>query len=103
VPLHGLEAIKRDGKVAGFIRRADYAHALDTSIAYGYVTRDDGDAVTMDYLRSGTYELEHMGELVAATLHTKSPFDPSNERVKGRYGAVGSQSVSQAVVELGGY
>ncbi|KAK2188591.1 hypothetical protein NP493_127g01000 [Ridgeia piscesae] len=92
VPLHGLEAIKRDGKVAGFIRRADYAHALDKSIAYGYVTRDDGEAVTMDYLRSGTYQLEHMGELVAATLHTKSPFDPSNERVKGRYGlSVGSQ------------
>lgn len=86
VPLHGLEAIRRDGKIAGFIRRADYAHALGKSIAYGYVIRQDSETVTMDYLRSGTYQLEHMGELLPATLHTKSPFDPSNLRVKGRYG-----------------
>lgn len=85
VPLHGLEAIRRDGKIAGFIRRADYAHALGKSIAYGYVVHHDGEVVTMDYLRSGMYQLEHMGALLQATLHTKSPFDPSNKRVKGVY------------------
>ena len=35
VALHGLETIYRDGKVAGHIRRADYAHYLGKTIAYG--------------------------------------------------------------------
>ena len=87
MPLHGLEAITRDGHVAGFIRRADYAHSLDRSIAYGYVVHHNGEVVTTDYLKSGTYQLEHMGELVPATIHTKSPFDPRNLRVKGHYDA----------------
>lgn len=83
--LNGLEAIWRNGKVVGYIRRADYAFTLGKSIGYGYVKNPDGGTVTLDYLRSGDYELESMGRRYKATLHTKSPFDPKNLRVQGIY------------------
>lgn len=85
VPLWGLEAIWRNDRVVGFIRRADYAFALGKSIGYGYVTDPDGGYVTQDYLREGSYFLESMGNMHKATWHAKSPFDPNNKRVKGIY------------------
>ncbi|XP_023802030.1 sarcosine dehydrogenase, mitochondrial-like, partial [Cyanistes caeruleus] len=37
VPMFGLEAVWRDGKVVGHIRRADFGFAIDKTIAYGYI------------------------------------------------------------------
>lgn len=85
IPLNGMETIYRNGAPVGFLRRGEYAFALDKSIGYGYVTHPDGDTVSMDYLKSGEWTLERMGEVYKATLHTKSPFDPKNKRVKGEY------------------
>ena len=45
-----------------------------------YVSNPEG--VTTDWLKSGTYEIESMGQRHAATLHMKSPFDATNARVK---------------------
>ena len=80
-----METIYRDGVAVGFLRRGEYAFALGKSIGYGYVSNPEGDNVSMDYLKSGKWTLERMGELYNATLHTKSPFDPKNKRVKGEY------------------
>ena len=73
MPLHGLEAIWRDNTVVGFLRRGDYGFTIGKSIGYGYVSRPDGEAVTNDYLQSGNYFLEHMGKVVPAKLHLRSP------------------------------
>ncbi len=83
--LHGLEVIWRDGEVVGYIRTAEYAFAIDKSMAYGYITHPQGEAVTLDYLRAGTYQIEHIGKQYSANLHLRSPFDPKNKRVKGIY------------------
>lgn len=85
IPLHGLEAIWRDEKVVGFLRRADYGFSIGKSIGYGYVIHPEGRVVNADFLKSGNYSLEHMGEKIPAKLHTRSPFDPKNQRVKGIY------------------
>ena len=85
VPLNGLEAIYRDDQVMGFLRRGEYAFALGKSIGYGYVKHPEGEKVTLDYLRAGKWSVERMGTKYPATLHTKSPFDPKNKRVKGEY------------------
>ncbi|KAG8194546.1 hypothetical protein JTE90_013293 [Oedothorax gibbosus] len=85
IPLWGLEVIYRDGIIVGFLRRAEYGFAIGKSIGYGYVSRPDGDVVSLDYLKSGTYELESMGIRYPAVYHAKSPFDPYNLRVKGDY------------------
>src|SRR6218665_1785949 len=85
VPLHGLEAIWKDDKVVGFLRRADYGFSIGKSIGYGYVTHPEGKPVTNDFMKSGTYFLEHMGIMLPAKIYTQSPFDPKNQRVKGVY------------------
>lgn len=84
-PLWGLEAIRRDGEIVGYIRRAEYAFTLGRSIAFGYVQRPDGGPVTTDFLKNGRWQLESMLNLFDATLHVRSPFDPKNLRVKGIY------------------
>ncbi|XP_077986603.1 sarcosine dehydrogenase, mitochondrial-like [Glandiceps talaboti] len=84
-PLHGLEAIWRNGEVVGFIRTAQYAFAIGKTIAYGYVSDPKGATVNNAYLKEGDYQIESMGETFPATLHIKSPFDPKNNRIKGIY------------------
>ncbi|KAM9176625.1 sarcosine dehydrogenase, mitochondrial [Mergus octosetaceus] len=85
VPMFGLEAIWRDGQVVGHIRRADFGFAIDKTIAYGYVRDPAGGPVSLDFVKSGSYQLERMGVSYPAQAHTKSPFDPENKRVKGIY------------------
>nr|XP_008122619.1 PREDICTED: sarcosine dehydrogenase, mitochondrial [Anolis carolinensis] len=85
VPMFGLEAIWRNGKVVGHIRRADFGHAINKTIAYGYIRDPDGGPVTPDFVKSGKYMLERMGVAYQAKAHTRSPFDPDNKRVKGIY------------------
>ena len=71
--------------VIGFLRRGDYGFALGKCIGYGYLQHPDGNKVTMDFLKSGTYHIERMGKKYPAKIHTKTPFDPKNKRVKGIY------------------
>ncbi|XP_043913990.1 sarcosine dehydrogenase, mitochondrial [Protopterus annectens] len=85
VPMFGLEAIWRNGTVVGHVRRADFGFAVDKTIAYGYIRSPDGGPVTLDFIKTGEYSLERMGVHYPATVHTKSPFDPENKRVKGIY------------------
>ena len=85
VPLHGLESIWRDGQPVGFLRRGEYAFALGKSIGYGYVSDPLGGVVNNQFLKSGTYQIEKMGDRYEAQIYVQSPFDPKNYRVKGQY------------------
>ncbi|CAH1786368.1 unnamed protein product [Owenia fusiformis] len=85
VPLHSLESVWRDGEVVGFLRRADYAFSLGKSFGVGYISNPSGEPITTDFIKSGNYEIDHMGEMYKAKMYLKSPFDPSNKRVKGVY------------------
>ncbi|XP_015449825.1 sarcosine dehydrogenase, mitochondrial isoform X4 [Pteropus alecto] len=85
VPVFGLEAIWRDGRVVGHTRRAGFGFAIDKPIAYGYVRDPSGGLVSPDFVKSGDYALERMGVTYPAQAHLKSPFDPDNKRVKGIY------------------
>lgn len=85
VPLHGLEAVYRDGVAVGFLRRADYAFSIDKSIGYGYIGHHDGQPVTAEYIKTGQYSIEHVDDVIPAHVHLRSPFDPENKRVKGIY------------------
>jgi len=85
VPLWGLEAIWRDDRVVGFLRRAEYGFTLKKSLGYGYVSRPDGLPVTKEFLETGDFRVESMDVQYAARVHLKSPFDPQNKRVQGFY------------------
>jgi sarcosine dehydrogenase len=85
VPLLGLEAIWRDDRVVGFLRRGDYAFALGKPLGYGYVTNPEGGTVDAAFLKSGRYELERMGKRYPAKIHLRTPFDPKHLRLQGVY------------------
>jgi len=85
VPLHGLEAIYRDGVAVGFLRRGDYGFTINKSLAFGYIRHHDGQPVTSVYITTGQYSVERLGQAIPARVHLRSPFDPENKRVKGIY------------------
>ncbi|XP_044519885.1 sarcosine dehydrogenase, mitochondrial [Gracilinanus agilis] len=85
VPMFGLEAIWRNGKVVGHIRRADFGFTINKTIAYGYIQNPEGGLASLEFVKSGDYALERMGVTYPAQAHVKSPFDPDNKRVKGIY------------------
>jgi len=87
VCLVGLEAIVRDGVYVGHVRRGDHAYFIDKEMAYGYVSHPNGDKITQSWLAEGDYQIEARGQLHDATLHLKTPFDPANDRIQGRYDA----------------
>ncbi|XP_074108249.1 sarcosine dehydrogenase, mitochondrial-like [Cotesia typhae] len=83
--LWGLEAIYRDDKLVGYLRRAEYSYVYSNSIGQGYITHPLGENVTKSYIESGKYEIESMGKKYPARAYLHSPFDPENKRLQGNY------------------
>jgi sarcosine dehydrogenase len=81
VVLVGRETILRNGKFAGYLTSGGYGYTIGKPIGYGYLR--DPEAVTEDYVMSGTYELVVAQERFAATPHLKPMYDPENLKVKG--------------------
>ncbi|CAH1128501.1 unnamed protein product [Ceutorhynchus assimilis] len=85
VALYGLESIWRDDVVVGYLRRGNYGFALDSPIGIGYVRHPKGKPIDNEFLKTGEYQIEVRDKKYPATLYLKSPFDPTNQRLLGRY------------------
>lgn len=76
----------------GFLQRSDVwggwelaqGWSWDAATLQGFY-HGSASQVSLDFVKSGSYELERMGVTFPARAHTKSPFDPDNKRVKGFY------------------
>eukprot|EP00397_Hematodinium_sp_SG-2012_P003570 GEMP01003578.1.p1 GENE.GEMP01003578.1~~GEMP01003578.1.p1 ORF type:complete len:834 (+),score=156.71 GEMP01003578.1:93-2594(+) len=82
--IYGLETICRNGVPCGFLRRGGYAFSLGKPLGVAYIHHGDVDNVE-EYIGSGTYEIEVMGAKYPCTVGLSTPFDPTNERIKGKY------------------
>jgi sarcosine dehydrogenase len=80
VVLLGRETILRDDAPVGWLTSGGFGHTLGKPIGYGYVRNPEG--VTLEWLRSGTYQIEVATERTPATLHLRPPYDPDNARVR---------------------
>ncbi len=80
VVLLGRETIYRNGERVGWLTSGGYGYTLDRSIGYGYVRNADG--VNVDYVQSGTYELEVATKRVPVNVHMQPLYDPKMQRVK---------------------
>ncbi len=80
IVLLGRETILRSGRQVGWLTSGGYGYTVGKNIGYGYVRNVEG--VTIDYLRSGSYELEVASDRVPARLHLEPLYDPRMERVK---------------------
>lgn len=85
IPLWGLEAVYRNGELVGHLRRGDYGFTLQAPIGQSYIKRLDNKPVDAEYIKSGKYQIEIMGELHDAKCHLRSPFDPKGKRILGDY------------------
>ena len=86
-PLHGAEALLRDGACVGLVRSTAYGHTLGRTIVTGYVDCPEGLAkITPAWLREGSWAVRSKRqEPLPATLHLKPPFDPDGKRIRGEY------------------
>jgi sarcosine dehydrogenase len=99
LPLWGLEAVYRNNEIVGHLRRGDWAYTLDCALGQCYIKRGGNNnskdrnntsssgeqPITIDYIKSGKYQIEVMGKLYDADIHLKSPFDPKGRRILGEY------------------
>jgi 4-methylaminobutanoate oxidase (formaldehyde-forming) len=69
----------RDGRPAGEVTSAAYGHTLGRTVGLALV---HGEAIDAAWLKAGRWQIDIAGQRVAATLHTRSPYDPENVRVR---------------------
>jgi glycine cleavage system aminomethyltransferase T/glycine/D-amino acid oxidase-like deaminating enzyme len=81
----GGELVLRDGVAVGQVTSGAWGETLGACVGLAYVRGPAGRAVTPDYLRSGTYQVNVGGQLYPATVHLRPPFDPAGDRVRGHY------------------
>jgi len=79
--MHYGEIIYRDGKPVGYIMAGSFGHTLGASVGVGPV-ENDGDIVTAEYIRSGTYEIDIAGTRYPAKVSLRPMYDPKLERVR---------------------
>ncbi|MCP4461122.1 MAG: FAD-dependent oxidoreductase [Cytophagales bacterium] len=78
--LYHNEPIWRDDKIVGYITSGMFGHTIGRSIGMGYVNNEEG--ATLDFVRSGKYEIEVACKRYSASAATQPSYDPKNERIK---------------------
>ncbi len=75
------EIIYRDSKPVGCIMSGGYGHTLGASIGVGPV-ENGGETVTIDYINSGSYEIDIAGVRYPAKASLRPMYDPKLKRVR---------------------
>ncbi len=73
-PFHGGEAIILDGDVVGRITSTAYGHALQKTIAFGYLSSD--------LAKADAFQIEAFGKPYSASRGARCLYDPKMERIK---------------------
>ena len=73
----GDEPVWYDGKVVGWITSGGYAHHAQKSVALGYIPPD------VAANGAGQFEIEILGERLAAEIQAEPLFDAAAERMRG--------------------
>jgi len=79
--LHYGEIIYRDGKPVGYIMAGGYGHTLGASVGVGPVEKE-GETVTVDFIKSGSYEIDIAGVRYPAKASLRPMYDPQLKRVR---------------------
>jgi 4-methylaminobutanoate oxidase (formaldehyde-forming) len=79
--MHHGEIIYRDGEPVGTIMAGSFGHTLGASVGVGPV-ENNGDVVTAEYIRSGSYEIDIAGTRFPAKASLRPMYDPKMERVR---------------------
>jgi glycine cleavage system aminomethyltransferase T len=75
----GGELVRRDGVAAGQVTSAAWGATLGAAVGLAYVKAPEGQTASADYLRSGDYQIDVGGDLVAVRVSLKAPLDLMRE------------------------
>jgi 4-methylaminobutanoate oxidase (formaldehyde-forming) len=78
--LYGSEPIFRDGELVGSTRSGGYGHTLRGAVGLGSVENERG--VSVDFVKSGGYEIEVVGVRYPARASLRPMYDPEGERIR---------------------
>ena len=84
VMIWGGELVLRNGIAVGQVTSGAWGEAVAGCVGLAYIRHPDGDVLTRDVVRAGSYQVNVNGRLYPATIHLRPPYDPEGERVKGR-------------------
>ena len=79
--LYGTEVIYRDGKSIGYLQTGGYGFTLGGAVGLGFIEHEHG--VSVDFVKSGVYEIDIAGERYPAKASLRPMYDPKNERTHG--------------------
>ncbi|MBT4932142.1 MAG: GcvT family protein [Rhodospirillaceae bacterium] len=80
IVLLGRETIYRNGERVGWLSSGGWGYTVGENIGYGYVRNPDG--VSMDYLKSGSYELDIATSRVPCRIQFGALVDAKMEKIK---------------------
>jgi 4-methylaminobutanoate oxidase (formaldehyde-forming) len=75
------EIIYRDGVPVGYIMAGGFGHTLGASVGVGPV-ENEGGTVSVDFVNSGTYEIDIAGVRYPAKVSLRPMYDPQLKRVR---------------------
>jgi len=78
--LYGSEPIYRNGKRVGYLGAGGYGHTLGGAVGLGYVNNEEG--VSIDFVTSGRYEIEVVGQRYPAKASLRPLYDPKGVKVR---------------------
>jgi glycine cleavage system aminomethyltransferase T len=85
----GGELLLRDGAPAGQLTSAAWGATLGAAVGLAYLRDPAGGTVTAEFARSGHYQVNIGGELAAAAVHLRPPYDPAGRRIRTGPAAAG--------------
>jgi heterotetrameric sarcosine oxidase gamma subunit len=83
VMIWGGELVLRDGVAVGQVTSGAWGEAVRGCVGLAYIRHPDGNVLTSDFARAGSYQVNVGGRLYPATVHLRPPFDPEGERIRG--------------------
>lgn len=78
----GGELLLRDGRGTGQVTSAAFATTTGSCVGLAYAWHPAGEAVTDEYLLTGSWQVNVSGTLLPARVSLTSGYDPRNERIR---------------------
>ena len=78
--LYGDEVIYRDGQIVGYLQTGGYGFTLGGAMGMGFVHHEVDASV--EFISSGSYEIDIAGERYPARASLRPMYDPQNIRVR---------------------
>jgi heterotetrameric sarcosine oxidase gamma subunit len=82
VMMWGGELLLRDGEPAGLVTSAAWGETLGAAVGLAYLRDPAGGPVTAEFARTGRYEVNVAGQVTAATVSVRPPYDPQGKKIK---------------------